>query len=61
MNRTLIHGRIPQAWDLPHLRQSLAHARRLADAPNPRDAVAYRERAEVLARAIQETEADVYA
>ena len=56
MNRTLIDGRIPQEWDLRHLRQSLAHARRLANAPNPRDAAAFRERADVLARAIQETE-----
>ena len=56
MNRTLIDGRIPQEWDLRHLRQSLAHCRRLANAPNPRDAAAFRERADVLARAIQETE-----
>ena len=43
------------------MRTSLAFAERLSAAPNPRDAEAFRERAEVLARAIQETEADVYA
>lgn len=57
-SRTLIDGRIPQAWDLGHLRTSLAFAERLAKAPNPRDAEAFRERAEVLAKAIQETEDD---
>jgi len=56
MNRTLIHGRIPQAWDLPWLRKGHAHAERLANALNPKDAEAFRERAEVLAKAIQETE-----
>ena len=58
MNRTLIDGRIPQVWDLPHLRDCLAFAERLTAAPDPQHAKAFRERAEVLARAIQETEAD---
>jgi hypothetical protein len=57
-HRTLIDGRIPQAWDLGHLRESLAFARRLAKAPDPRDARHFRERADVLERAIQETEHD---
>lgn len=57
-HRTLIDGRIPQVWDLPHLRDCLAFAERLTAAPDPQHAKAFRERAEVLARAIQETEAD---
>lgn len=60
-HRTLIDGRIPQVWDLPLLRRWLQDAERLTSAPDPRDARYFRERAEVLARAIQETEADVYA
>lgn len=57
--RTLIHGRIPQAWDLPWLRQALAHDQRLVNAPDPRDAAFFRAEAETKARAIEETEADV--
>lgn len=55
-SRTLIDGRIPQAWDLAHLRDCLAFAERLARAPDPLHAQSYRERADMLARAIQETE-----
>lgn len=57
-HRTLIDGRIPQVWDLPLMRRWLQEAERLTRAPDPRDARYFRERAEVLAKAIQETEAD---
>jgi hypothetical protein len=57
-HRTLIDGRIPQVWDLPLMRRWLQDAERLTCAPDPRDAQYFRERAETLARAIQETEHD---
>lgn len=56
--RTLVNGRIPQKWDLPWLRQALAHDERLTRAPDPQDAAYFRAEAETKARAIKEIEAD---
>jgi hypothetical protein len=60
----LWNGRIPQAWDLPGLRKTLAHSERLTIAPDPSIAAYYRARVSELRAVIKQTEkecADVHA